>query len=631
MSFFSKHHNVVRRVVKIALDVGAFFLSLIVAYFLRFNPTEAILVLSNLGWLILIFIAIRLGTFFLFRLHSSIWRYGGTHDLLNILKASTVGTLIIVVVSYFLHYKGMSRLIIALDWLLVVFLTGGMRLSVRLLYETKDRFVRQSRQEATSDDKTNVLIYGAGRAGELLLRDINSAVQEGINVVGFVDDDKNKHGQYIHNRKVLGGAANIPEVINKYNVQEIFFAIASLSGTEARDLLTSIRETAGDQVSIKIIPGLQDLMHGRISVNQLRNIEIADLLRRKPVELDYDPVRQMIHGQVPIIVGGGGSIGSEICRQIALFNPRRLIVLDASEFNLYTTEMMLREQFPELDLQIVVGDATSKNLLKHTFEKYRPNQLFHAAAYKHVPLMEHSPWSAVYNNISTTLNLAEISREYEIERFVMISTDKAVHPTNVMGATKRICEEIVLANSANSKTDFMTVRFGNVLGSSGSVIPRFQKQIEQGGPVTVTHPQIKRYFMLISEAVELVLQAGAIGENGVCYVLDMGQPVPILELAKYMINLAGLKEGTDIRIEFTGLRPGEKLSEELCLVGEEIGTTIPGLMMLRQRNVKDESFLQALREFANNTYTYDQNQIRKKLQQFVPEYTPNQKTVPVGK
>ncbi len=625
VDLFNRQEYMIRRIVKVLLDLSSFALAILVSYALRFNPTEAIAALQSLGWLIAVFILVRLGCFFLFRLYSSIWRYSGTFDLLNILKAASLGTLINILLTYFMHLQGMSRLIIVLEWLLVVFLTGGLRLSVRLVYEMRDRFVKrsQSHQDTGSNGRTNVLIYGAGRAGELLLRDINSSAHEGLNVVGLIDDDKKKWGQYIHNRRILGGASIIPEVIQEHNVEQIFFAIASLSGGEARNLLSTIRQAAGNRIEIKIIPGLQDLVQGRIRVGELRRIEIADLLRRKPVELDYTPVRNLIEDQVSMVVGGGGSIGSELCRQIAFFKPKKLVILDASEFNLYDTEMNMREQFPELSLDCVVGNATNRAFLDHTFQQYQPGIVFHAAAYKHVPLMEFNPWAAVYNNIKATLLLTELAGKHQVSRFVMISTDKAVHPSSMMGATKRICEEVVLAGSQHYSGDYMTVRFGNVLGSSGSVIPRFQKQIDAGGPITVTHPEIKRYFMLISEAVELVLQAGAIGENGVCYVLDMGQPLSILELAQYMIRLSGLREDEDIQIEFTGLRPGEKLTEELYMVGEEVGTKIPGLMMLRQNNIKDDSYMQELTEFVHNTYSFDENQLRKKVQQFVPEYTPN--------
>ncbi len=599
---------------KIVLEIAIFLLSFVLSFFLRFPREEAIMELTYAARLIPIFILMRVGSFELFKLHSSIWRYSGMEDLSNIIKGATLGTFGMVITIYFLRQTSVPRSIFMLDWLLVVFLTGGMRMAIRQFYETFLHY------RPAGDFSRNVLVYGGGRAGELLLRNIKSNPAAGINVVGIIDDDPLKKGRYIHNIQILGDGSMIRSLVQKYAVNEIYFSISALSGLETRRMLKTIREQTGDDVEIQTIPGLRDLVDGRVTINQLRRIELRDLLRRLPVHLDYTPVKRMVGGSKVLVVGGGGSIGSELCRQIGSFDPEILIVLDNSEYNLYHAEGTLREQYPGLRLECVVADACSEEMMRKIFALYSPDHVFHAAAYKHVPMMEMNPAAAIYNNLMSTLVLARCAGEFKAGRFVLISTDKAVQPTNVMGATKRVNEQVVMLFGKDSASKFLTVRFGNVLGSSGSVIPKFQRQIEQGGPITVTDPEVTRYFMLISEAVELVLQAGAIGEGGEIYVLDMGPPIRIIDLARYMVELSGLKLNEDIKINFTGLRPGEKLHESLYHDGEEKNTDIPGLLMLKPKVRIDGGYLSEVEKLIAETNGLEPSELRARLKELVPEY-----------
>ncbi|MDP8205082.1 MAG: nucleoside-diphosphate sugar epimerase/dehydratase [Candidatus Electryonea clarkiae] len=616
MAIFTAGRPNWRLFAKISIDIAIFAVALITGYFLRFSSDIAMIELKMLGWMIPVFLLVRIISFYTLKLHSMMWRYGSIIDLINLIKATTIGTAAMVLITYFASSIHIPRLIFVMEWLLVVVLSGGIRLLVRQYFEMK------SRQNLKAAKVRRVLIYGAGRAGELLMRDIINAAHTGIEVIGFLDDDPLKSGQYIHNKRVLGDGTKILDIVQKRAITHIYFAISSLSGMEVRRILKLIGDQAGETVSIQIIPGLKDLVDGRVNVNQLRGIEIKDLLRRKPVDLDREPLEKLIHGRVSVVVGGGGSIGSELCRQIALLNPELLVVIDSSEYNLYSVEMSLKSNFPNLSITGLVGDATNRKMMRRLFEKYRPELVFHAAAYKHVPLMEANPTAAVFNNLTSTLLLTDLSVEFGVKCFIMVSSDKAVQPTNVMGATKWACEQIVIGKSNSGTTAFIAVRFGNVLGSSGSVIPLFQKQIESGGPITVTHEEITRYFMLTSEAVELVLQAGAVGKSGHIYVLDMGDPIRIMDLAKYMIELSGLKLDEDIRIAITGLRPGEKLHEDLYLEGEEKVTNIPGVFILSRNQVPADNYIQQVQKFIDNCYDLSDDEVRQQLKSLVPGYNP---------
>ena len=489
-------------------------------------------------------------------------------------------------------------------------------------------YTNNGRLAEDSSSYRRVVIFGAGKAGELLLRNIQNERRIGIEVIGFIDDDLSKKNLYIHNVRVFGDLSNLRELVEKYKSNSIFISIPTLSGLEVRRILKEIREQVKDPIEIRIIPGLYELVSDKVTINDLRKVDIKDLLRRKTVHLDSGPVIDMIKGRSVMVLGGGGSIGSELCRQIAGFDPACLVIIDNNEFNLYNISAQMEGQFPKLNLKFIVADACKEKLMRKHFSDYHPELVFHAAAYKHVPLMELNPWAAIDNNINSTLNLVQLAREFAVERFIFISTDKAVQPSSIMGATKRISEQIIHFSQDNGATRYNIVRFGNVLGSSGSVIPKFQAQIEAGGPITVTHQQMTRYFMLISEAVELVMQAGAIGEKGRVYVLDMGEPVNIAELAKQLIELSGLTLDKDIKIVYTGMRPGEKLHESLHFEGEEEATQIPHLLELKSKNICDNDYINRVQKLLTKLYSLDYNGLRTEIKKLVPEYQPpNDKTI----
>ena len=600
------------------LDIAAFTTSFAASYMLRFEINYVINKSSVLLSFLAIYLILRLCTFFIFRLYSSMWRFTALHTLTGMIKAASVGSVLILISAYFLAVDKIPRSVIVLDWFLVLFFCGGIRIFTRYVYN----YDWNARRKKTQSGTVKTLIYGASQAGELLLRNTENARDSEIVVVGFIDDDPNKKGKYIHNKPIFGDGTILGSVVRKYNINSIHLSIPSLSGLENRKILKSIIDQVGDTVEIKTIPGLIDLMKDRFSITQLRKFEIKDLLRRKPVSLNFEPVQALIKDKTVLVVGGGGSIGSELCSQIATFNPSRIVILDNTEFNCYRTEAALKAENFSSEVVTIVADACNDMMLKKVFDYYHPELVFHAAAYKHVPMMEMNPWAAIYNNLTITLNLASLSKDFNVESFILISTDKAVQPTSVMGTTKRICEQIVQLYNHGETTRFITVRFGNVLGSSGSVIPKFKEQIEAGGPITVTHPEISRYFMLISEAVELVLQAAAIGKSGNIYVLDMGEPIKIVDLAKYMIELTGLKLDEDMRIEFTGLRPGEKIRESLYLKGEENRTDVPNLFVLTPKYVVDRSYLDLVYDLLNRLYQLDHSELRTAMKKLVPEFEP---------
>ncbi|MDP8238357.1 MAG: nucleoside-diphosphate sugar epimerase/dehydratase [Candidatus Hatepunaea meridiana] len=606
----------IRIIVKVLLDSCVFLAAWLVSYIIRF-PTDTVQQLSTASLLIPLFIAIELVSFAIFKQYTSMWRYSDLHVLEGILKAATLSTAAIVSVTFFIKSGEVPRSILSVNWLLIIFFSGGIRFLMRRIYSYDHRPLKDG------ISYRRALIYGAGRASELLLRNIENTRKANINVIGLIDDDPIKQGQYINKKQVLGDRTKIGELVRKHRVSDIIFSIPSLSGIEVRNLLDVIRDQIGDGIEIRTMPGLTDLVDDRITINNLRKFEIKDLLCRKPVHLDYTPVKKLIAGKSVMVVGGGGSIGMELCLQAASFNPDRLIILDNSEYNLYCVEAVISEKFPNLNLVCLVADACNKNLMHKVFAHQQPAIVFHAAAYKHVPLMEITPWAAVDNNLSSTLVLVELCRKFDAERFILISTDKAVQPTSVMGATKRMCEQISLLHKDNSSTKHIVVRFGNVLGSSGSVIPKFKSQIESGSPLTVTHPNVTRYFMLISEAVELVLQAGAIGKDDHIYVLEMGQPININELAKYMVELSGLRLNEDIKIVYSGLRPGEKLHENLFLEGEEKSTDVPNLLILTPKSAVDHEYLDQVKQLLAKLYELNHIELRTELKKLVPEYQPS--------
>ncbi len=466
-------------------------------------------------------------------------------------------------------------------------------------------------------DGKRVLIIGAGKLAVSLLRDIKESDRLGYYVVGLIDDNTQKTHQNIYGAHVLGTRKDIPRIVKEKNVEEIIFAIYDLSPKDKTDIL-DICSATGKKV--KILPGMEALLHGKNTLTQMREVAIEDLLEREPITLDNQLLQDEIYDKVVLVTGGGGSIGSELCRQIAKFNPRRLVIVDIYENTTYEFQNELSEKYPNLDLRVLIASVRDRKRLADIFRTHKPEIVFHAAAHKHVPLMEDSPGEAIKNNIFGTYNTVQCAEEFGVRRFVMISTDKAVNPTNVMGATKRMCEMIVQSKRGRSKTEFVAVRFGNVLGSNGSVIPRFKRQILAGGPVTVTHPEITRFFMTIPEAAQLVLQAAAYAKGGEIFVLDMGSPVRIYELAQKMIRLSGYRPNKDIKIEFTGLRPGEKLYEELLMAEEGLSKTAHSKIFVGQPlNVSPEELREKL-EKLESALPEDTETIKKILSEAVPTY-----------
>jgi len=553
--------------------------------------------------------------FYILRLYHSIWQFAGIVEMQNVTAACVMSTLmqfaglqimdLPVPRSYHFLYGGV-----------LFFLTLGNRFAYRFFRYLK-RLVKNS------NAVKNVMIIGGGNAANAIIREIRTSDHiHNTDVKCIIDDEPSKQGTYIQGVKVVGTRNDIVETANLYHIDEIIIAMPSVSKKIIREIVEICQQTS---CSLKILPGMYQLMNGEVSVSQLRDVEVEDLLGRDSIKVDLDSIMDYVRDKVILVTGGGGSIGSELCRQLASHKPKQLIIVDIYENNAYEIQQELKAHHPELDLVVLIASVRSATRMNYIFKTYKPQIVFHAAAHKHVPLMEDSPGEAIKNNVLGTLNVVQAADLYGTERFVLISTDKAVNPTNIMGASKRICEMIIQTYNKRSKTEFVAVRFGNVLGSNGSVIPLFKKQIKEGGPVTVTHPDIIRYFMTIPEAVSLVLQAGAFAKGGEIFVLDMGEPVRILDLAENLIRLSGFKPYEDIMIEFTGLRPGEKLYEELLMDEEGLQSTANNLIFIgKPIDIDEEKFLRQLEELKEINFM-EPDVIRKKVREIVPTYKYDKK------
>ena len=502
------------------------------------------------------------GLFYLFKLYKSLWQYASISELLNVLKACVIGGLMLFLVINPILHINFDVILMPFYILLLVFFIGGIRFAYRVV--RRDR--RFTLQLQSKSKWKNVLIVGGGDAGSTVIRELQINEDVKLRPVGVIDDDKSKQGRTLHGVDVVGTRHDIVRVVEEKNVDEILVSIPSMNGKEMKQILDICQKTP---CKLKTMPGLYQLINGEVDIRNIRDVEIEDLLGRDPVETNLEEISNFIHGKVVLVTGGGGSIGSELCRQIASFNPKTLIIVDIYENSAYDIQNELKAMYGKgLDLKVIIASVRDFSRIRQIFKQYHPQIVYHAAAHKHVPLMEASPQEAIKNNVFGTLNVAKCAHEFKVSRFVLISTDKAVNPTNIMGASKRLAEMIIQSLNEHSRCEYVAVRCGNVLGSNGSVIPLFKRQIENGGPITVTHPDIIRYFMTIPEAVELVLQAGAMARGGEVFVLDMGEPVKIVDLAKGLIRLSGLELGKDIDIKYTGLRPGEKMFEELLLSEE---------------------------------------------------------------
>ncbi len=551
-----------RVAIKFAIDLALWVLATPLAFALRLEQNVGAYA-EGIGWLLLVGVPLKALVVFVLRLPWHSWYKVGIRDLVVLLQGVAVVTVFLVGIGFFLSSTvTIPRSIPLIEAMLAVLLLSFARLTARTVSETQ-----RQRTAGKRDDGRQVLIVGAGEAGTMIAREMLRHPEAGLRPIGFADDDPGKQKKRFLGLPVLGNLDSLPAILAMYRVDEVLIAMPSEAGDVVRRVVEHARRAG---IEHRIIPGVYELLSGQVSISQIRKINLEDLLRREPVRLDVSDIRAYVGGRVVLVTGAGGSIGSEIVRQVARFGARRILLLGRGENSIYQVHRECRKTWPALDVVPLICDVRDRDRLAYLFEQHRPDVVFHAAAHKHVPLMEGNPDEAVLNNVGGTLNLSELALAHGVERFVNISTDKAVNPTSVMGASKRVAEYVVgrAANHAEPGHSFVSVRFGNVLGSRGSVVPLFKQQIEEGGPVTVTDPEMKRYFMTIPEAAQLVLQAGGLGTNGRVYVLDMGEPVKIVDLARDLIQLSGFEPDLDIPIVFNGIRPGEKLFEEL-LTAEE--------------------------------------------------------------
>ena len=564
--------------IVLAADISVFFLAHYAAYLLRFEfRTDAFV--RHQAWTVLgILLPFKAFVFWGFGLYQGMWRYAGISELVRLFKANLFSSFGLVAALLMLNrFQGYSRAVFVLDGFLTFLFAGGLRFGIRRYFERNGKG-RSPASRSKAPERRPVFIVGAGYTGEKTLREILENPSLPYRPVGFIDDDPRKRGRSIHDVPVLCGVDQLPAAAGDFGVEEVLIAAPSATGAEMRRIVEAC-EARG--LAYKTLPGWSELIDGKVSVKTLRDVDYRDLLRRAPVELETEAIAGYVEKRTVLVTGAGGSIGSELCRQIARFRPAGLVLLDSCEGNLYNIQMELAGRMPELFCLPVLADLRDRALVERIFRAHRPDVVFHAAAYKHVPMMEVNPWQAVLNNIQGSQVVMDLSAACGVGHFVLISTDKAVRPTNVMGASKRVCE-LILQSHFGGKTRMMAVRFGNVLASSGSVIPLFRKQIAAGGPVTVTHPDVTRYFMTIPEAAQLVLQAGALGRGGELFVLNMGTPIRIADMARDLIRFSGKEPDVDIPVVFTGLRPGEKLYEELITDGEGIvATRHEKIMVLR--------------------------------------------------
>ncbi len=571
-------------------------------------------------------LVVKLSVFGLFKQYRGWWRYVGISDLIGIVHASLTSTLIIVAIWFIVSNTNFAVTylppgmvepaegVCMADLFATVLLLAGLRMIIRLYYEAS-RTVEVGRLR-------RFLIVGAGNAGEALLREIHRMPVVQYEVIGLIDDDPAKQGTHIHGISVLGTVEQLPEICKDHNIEEIAIAMPSASHKQLRRV---IQVCEGTKIRFRTVPHITDIASGKFRVSQIRAIDINDLLGRETVQLELDSIEAYAKDKTILVTGAGGSIGSELCRQLCNFNPNLLLLVEQAENPLFYIERELRRSFPAVGLETLICNITDKNSMEQIFANYRPQVVIHAAAHKHVPLLELNAGQAVRNNIIGTQIVADAADKFGTTNFVMISTDKAVNPTSIMGSSKRIAEMYIQDLSRTSKTHFVTVRFGNVLGSEGSVVPIFKKQIAEGGPVTVTDPQMKRYFMTIPEASQLVIQAAAMGKGGEIFVLDMGEPVKIVDLARELITLSGFRPGEDIEIDFTGPRPGEKLFEELSIEGEDMQRTRhPKISIWKNIPMERDKLRAGIKELVTIAQTQNREQIVQKIKELIPEYTgPN--------
>ena len=591
-------------------DLTIIFLSYYLIMLFQYSSSQLIRsIFIKLPLVAVIYIAILLS----FKMYSCIWINAGIYEFKQAITSTSIACIITTVVMLIIPNSIPASLNI-ISGIVIIALITSFRMSLKVLtraiiYTTSEKI----------NGKYNVLIIGAGDCASTIMTEIRKEKSDEYNIVGIIDDNKSKIGNYLNGVKILGDRNDIAEIVEKENIDEIFFAIAKINGEERAKILDICSNT---KAKIKVIPGYYQLLEEGISFNKMRYVDLRDLIGREEVKLDKVGIEEYIKDKVVLVTGGGGSIGAELCRQIAKYNPKLLLILDIYENNAYDIQNELSFNEPNLNKKVIIASVRDKFRLNQVISAYKPSIIFHAAAHKHVPLMEDNPGEAIKNNVLGTLNMVELAIQYKVEKFVLISTDKAVNPTNIMGATKRLCEMIVQAanNERGNKTEFVAVRFGNVLGSNGSVIPLFKKQIKKGGPVTLTHKNITRYFMLIPEAAQLVLQAGAYAKGGEVFVLDMGKPVKIYDLAENLIKLSGYKPNEEIKIQITGLRPGEKLYEELLMNKDLRKTQHNKIFIDKPESISLSNLKNQIDDLIFATKLGNENMLKDKLKEIVPTY-----------
>ena len=609
----------------ISVDILIIPISLIGAFLLRFDfmiPRE---VFSLLKHYIPILLFTKLTSFAAFGLYRGMWRYTSISDLINIIKASAMGTLLAIAVFALLHgLAGFPKTVLFIDFTLCTIFLCLSRASVRIYFSNSNRTDKSSFMTSTIKSRKKIIFIGAGNSTEKIIREIRDNSGMKYIVVGIVDDDKLKIGATIHGIPILGRINTLSNIEIPFD--EIVICIPTATNEEMRRIVAICKST---EKPYRTVPTFSELIDGKVSMKSVREVSMVDLLGRKEIVLDRYAISSYLYGKKVLVTGAGGSIGSELVRNCLTFDPDLLILLDQSEHNLFNIERECRESSHPVSFQPILGDIRDQTFLERVFSSFRPDVVFHAAAYKHVPMQEEHPWEAILTNIQGTHNLINVSEDYNVNRFVLVSTDKAVNPTNIMGATKRVAEKLIQSKSVDSKVKYMAVRFGNVIGSSGSVIPTFQKQIRNGGPITLTDPAMERYFMSISEAAQLILQTGAMGTGGEIYVLDMGKPVNIKDIAYELIRLSGLEPEKDISIEYIGSRPGEKMFEELKTKEENIvETNHEKIMMMKNgKGYNWDHILEEVSKIVNTVKSYNTSEIITSLQNFIPEYSPDRNNI----
>ena len=612
MKFLRKHRNVVLRIIDVLIIAVSYYIAQVIISSKLTMDRKTLLSMIDT-----IVIATIIYSFILtiFKTYKNITRYENGNDYLVYVLACVIAGTVMIILNKITTFLVIETRINLIAELIIVVALISYRVFIRMILN------HNYENRKASDDRKNVLVVGAGDATRQLLTTIKNSLNWTYNVVGLVDDNANKVNYAISGNKILGTRYDIPRICKEKNVELIFFAISNISTEDRRKILEICQETG---CKVRILPGTKDLIKNKSLMQNFRDVEIEDLLGRDPIKLDNKSIQELIKDKVVLVTGGGGSIGSELCRQIIQYKPQRLVIVDIYENNLYDIEQELKYNYPNMKIEAIVASVRDKKRLNEIFEEFKPYLVFHAAAHKHVPLMETSPLEAIKNNVFGTYNVVNCADEYKVKRFILISTDKAVNPTNIMGATKRLCEMIIQAKNKVSETEYAAVRFGNVLGSNGSVVPLFKKQIAKGGPITVTHKDITRFFMTIPEAVSLVLQAMSFAQGGEIFVLDMGEPVKIYDMAVKLIKLSGLEPNVDIQIKVTGLRPGEKLYEELLMAEEGLTQTeYEKIHVAKPSDITIKTIEEKLKKLNNllkDTTNENKTEIKKVIGEVVPTY-----------